>query len=85
MKVAFTKEALKQYDSWISDGNEKVLERIDRLLENIAQTPFTGSGKPEPLKYEFAGTWSRRINKKDRLRYRVTDDRIIVLSCRDHY
>lgn len=85
MKVIFTKEALAQYDSWISDDNKKVLDRIERLLESIVETPFAGKGKPEPLKYEFTGTWSRRINKKDRLRYRVTDDCIVVLSCRDHY
>ena len=51
MKVVFTKEALKQYDDWISDGNEKVLDRIDRLLDSIVETPFAGTGKPEPLKY----------------------------------
>jgi toxin YoeB len=85
MRIVFSKKALEQYDSWAAEGNAKAREKIHALLENILETPYVGIGKPEPLKYELAGTWSRRINRKDRLRYRVRDDAVEVISCRDHY
>ncbi|MDR1422138.1 MAG: Txe/YoeB family addiction module toxin [Coriobacteriales bacterium] len=85
MRIVFTNEAFTQYNQWIREKDRTALDKIDALLESIAESPFTGIGKPEPLKHEFSGTWSRRINKKDRLRYMVTDNQIIILSCRDHY
>jgi toxin YoeB len=85
MKIVFSKKALEQYDSWAAEGNSKTLEKIHALLESILETPYAGIGKPEPLKYELAGSWLRRINRKDRLRYRLTDDAVEVISCRDHY
>jgi toxin YoeB len=67
-----------------------MLERINRLIDEARRTPFTGLGKPEPLKGEFAGFWSRRINGEHRLIYRVAgqagaDQRIEIASCRYHY
>ena len=72
------------------DSDAAMLERINRLVEEARRTPFTGLGKPEPLKGEFAGFWSRRINGEHRLIYRVAgqagaDQRIEIASCRYHY
>jgi toxin YoeB len=59
--------------------------RVLRLIDESLRTPFTGSGKPEPLKHSLAGSWSRRIDREHRLVYRVEGDRLIVLACRFHY
>jgi toxin YoeB len=72
------------------DSDPAMLERINRLIEEARRTPFTGLGKPEPLKGEFAGFWSRRINGEHRLIYRVAghagaDQQIEIASCRYHY
>jgi toxin YoeB len=85
VKVVFTEEAHRQLKSWKKDHDVKALQRIRQLLEAIEASPYKGLGKPEPLKYDLAGIWSRRINKKDRLRYLIEDDKIIVVGCRDHY
>lgn len=66
-------------------GNQSVLKKIRSLLENIQQTPFEGIGKPEALKYEQSGNWSRRINQEHRLIYEIKSDVIIVHSLRGHY
>lgn len=71
-------------DEW-KTSNPKMLVKIISLITEIASSPFTGTGKPEPLKHELGGKWSRRINDKDRLVYEVTDDRILILSCKYHY
>jgi toxin YoeB len=72
------------------DSDPTMLERLNRLIEEARRTPFTGLGKPEPLKKDFAGFWSRRINSEHRLVYRVAgapgaDQRIEIASCRYHY
>jgi toxin YoeB len=85
MKIVFSATALRQYDSWIKEENNKILDRIDALIANIQESPFSGMGKPEPLKYEFSGSWSRRITQKHRLRYRIKDETIEIISCRDRY
>lgn len=85
LKLEFTEEALEEYDSWLREGNVKILDKIDALLESVQQTPFSGIGKPEALKYQLTGKWSRRITQKDRLVYEVVDDRVVVHQCRGHY
>lgn len=65
--------------------NKADFKRIALIVKNIQQTPFEGIGKPEPLKHDLAGCWSRRINDKDRLVYQVTDEEILIVSCRYHY
>lgn len=70
---------------WRKSGNEKVLKKIRELLENIEQTPFEGLGKPEALKHELAGKWSRRITDEHRLVYKVEKETIIVYQVRFHY
>ena len=69
---------------WI-ESDSKIAIRILTLVENVMGSPFSGLGKPEPLRYELAGAWSRRITKEHRLVYRVYSDRIAFLAARYHY
>lgn len=82
--ISFTPTALEQFSLWIQD-DKKLALRIIRLLQEIERTPFDGTGKPEPLKGDFKGYWSRRINEEHRLVYKVLPNHIIVHSCRFHY
>lgn len=87
MEIIFSDQALEDIDYWKKSGNKLVMNKITSLLEDILEHPFTGIGKPEPLKYDLAGYWSRRINQEHRLVYSVHDDmiEIYVLSMRYHY
>jgi toxin YoeB len=69
---------------WVNHDRKKAL-RIIRILDETRENPFEGIGKPEPLKFELTGCWSRRIDAEHRIVYRVTDDRIRVIACRNHY
>jgi toxin YoeB len=71
--------------TWWVQQNRKTALRIMRLIENIQKTPFEGLGKPEPLKHELKGLWSRRIDREHRLVYEVLDDKVRILACRFHY
>ena len=82
--IIFIPECLNQYLEW-EKVDKKIFQRINLLLDDIRKHPYSGIGKPEPLKYELKGFWSRRIDKKHRLVYKVTDDAIIVYSCKYHY
>jgi len=64
---------------------EKVLKRINRLIKEIKRNPFEGIGDPEPLKHNWSGYWSRRIDREHRLVYKVNDANLIVVQCRYHY
>ena len=66
-------------------GNKALLKKMLVLLEEISEHPFTGTGKPEALKHDLAGKWSRRINQEHRLIYEVKDNEIIVVSLKGHY
>jgi len=70
---------------WWVQNDRKLAIRILKLVLEIQRDPFTGTGKPEPLKGDFAGAWSRRIDQEHRLVYTVTQERIRVLACRYHY
>ncbi len=83
-KISFTAEAWTDYSYWINN-DQKQLKRINKLIEEISRTPYSGSGKPEPLKFQLAGFWSRRINLKDRLVYQVDEEKILIISCKGHY
>lgn len=84
MKVLFEQLAHEQFLEWErTDG--KILQKIAELIDEIKRDPFKGIGKPEPLKYQLKGCWSRRITKEHRLVYKVTSDSIIVVSCKYHY
>jgi toxin YoeB len=82
--ISFTADAWNDYLYW-AEHDQKVLKKINRLLEEIKRTPFKGSGKPEALKFNLKGYWSRRIAIKDRLIYRIESERILIISCRGHY
>ena len=85
-KIAFTPQAMDDFNYWKS-ADAKTTEKIKLLLRELQEHPFTGTGKPEPLKYQFSGAWSRRINHKDRLVYQVDGDvvTVFVLAMRFHY
>ena len=85
MEIEFLDNALEDLEYWKKSGNRAIQQRIERLLENICQTPYSGIGKPEPLKHELSGYWSRRITEEHRLVYSVNENRIIVISLRFHY
>ncbi len=82
-RVVFTPRAWDDYLYWQRDA--KSLERVNRLIVECSRDPFRGLGKPEPLKGQLAGFWSRRINDADRLVYRATSTDLEVLACRFHY
>ncbi|MCU0340357.1 MAG: Txe/YoeB family addiction module toxin [Spirosomaceae bacterium] len=82
--VRFREKAFDEVREWLFE-DPKTLQRIFRVLEECRRTPFVGIGKPEALKGEYKGCWSRRINDEDRLIYKVTDEDIIVLSLKGHY
>ena len=92
LKVVFAASALKDYRDF-EQKDPKVFKRINRLLKNIKETPFAlkdtpsdnGLGKPEPLKHNWTGYWSRRITQEHRLVYKVTEDKILVAQCKFHY
>ena len=83
-KLAWEKTGWADY-LWWQKQDKKTLRRINKLIDSILKTPFQGIGKPEPLKENLSGYWSRRISDSDRLVYKVTDEFIIVISCRYHY
>ncbi len=65
--------------------DKQILKKINQLIKDIKKEPFEGIGKPEPLKYELSGFWSRRISDEHRLVYEVSDNYIAIVSCRFHY
>jgi toxin YoeB len=82
--LKFTDEAWADYVYWQTQDH-KTLRRLNQLIEAAARTPFEGMGKPEPLKGNLAGCWSRRIDEQNRLVYQVSTDDLVVISCRYHY
>jgi toxin YoeB len=80
-----TDKALEDISFHKKAGNKPIIKKLFKLFEELTEHPFSGTGKPEPLKYELAGTWSRRINKEPRLIYEVKDDIVFILSVKGHY
>jgi toxin YoeB len=83
-KVAFEPDAFEQLGQWAIE-DKKVFKKILELIKDIQREPFSGIGKPEPLKYELQGYWSRRITEEHRLVYKIEEDLLIILSCKYHY
>jgi toxin YoeB len=84
MKILFSKNSWEDYTSWLIE-DKKMLKKINELIKDIQHTPFEGKGKPEPLKYDLSGFWSRRIDREHRLVYQVKDHTIIIYACKYHY
>lgn len=84
MNIQFTQEAWKDFE-WFLDKDKALVKRIRLLLKDILRNPEDGIGKPERLKFQLSGCWSRRISKEHRLVYKIEDKTILVISCRFHY
>ena len=84
MKLVFQEEGWEDYLYWQTQ-DRKTLRKINTLIKECLRTPFTGTGKPEPLRGELSGWWSRRIDEANRLVYRPTDDGLLIAQCRYHY
>lgn len=82
--IEFVPKAFEEYQKWI-ETDRKIALRIGDLIRDMLRNPFTGIGKPEPLKHQFAGSWSRRIDDEHRLIYQVTETSIVIFSCQFHY
>ena len=89
MEVIYSEKALKDRDFWKKSGNKAVMNKITSIIEDIKSHPFEGIGKPEALKYNLSGIWSRRIDKEHRLIYRIKDENTLqilnILSLKGHY
>lgn len=84
MNVCFTENAWEDYLYW-QKMDRKIVKRIHALIKDIKRNPFEGIGKPEPLRYDLAAKWSRRITDEHRLVYQVDGNNVIVYTCRYHY
>ncbi len=84
MKIVFTELSWEDYLYWQKIDKHKI-KRINELIKDISRNPFEGIGKPEALKYNYAGFWSRRIDEEHRLIYRIVVDEIQIAKCRYHY
>ena len=82
--IRFVPDAWEAYPYW-QDQDKKTLKRLNLLITAAARDPFTGIGKPEPLRGELSGYWSRRIDEANRLVYRATDTELVIIACRFHY
>jgi len=89
MEIIFSPKAVEDLSYWKKSGNKIIQKKIQQLILAIQENPFEGIGKPEPLKYDLSGAWSRRINQEHRIIYEIRDDNTIVvleiLSLRGHY
>jgi toxin YoeB len=84
MKYIFVDESWEDYLYW-QKTDKKILKKINSLSKDISRNPFSGIGKPEPLKYKYQGYWSRRIDGEHRLIYQVREKQILIAKCRHHY
>ena len=89
MEIIYSEKAQKDIEFWKKSGNKAIMNKISALIADIQVNPYEGIGKPEPLKYNLYGYWSRRINKEHRITYQVTDKNTIeilnILSLKGHY
>lgn len=84
MEVVYASRAKEDNNYW-KKANPKIHDRIEKLIADIKRHPYSGLGKPEPLKFEKSGYWSRRINMEHRLVYKVAEGKIYIAQCRYHY
>lgn len=84
MVITFTDNAWEDYLHW-QKVNKKIVKRINELIQATKRDPFEEIGKPEPLKFDLSGYWSRRIDQEHRLVYKISEDKLIILACRYRY
>jgi toxin YoeB len=84
MRLIWSNQAWEDYLYW-QQTDKQIVKKINKLIKDIKRDPFNGIGKPEPLKYQFSGFWSRRIDNEHRLIYEVYENSIAIASCRFHY
>jgi toxin YoeB len=84
MNILFTEESWNDYLFW-QETDIRILKKINELIKVIKRTPFQGIGKPEPLKHQLKGFWSRRIDLSNRFVYEIKEKELIIISCRYHY
>ena len=84
MNIVFEQNAFEDFTNWATD-DKKLYKRLVSLIKEAARNPYTGLGKPEALKHELRGYWSRRINEEHRLIYKVESDKLIIVACKYHY
>ena len=84
MKLGFTPSAWEDY-LWFQEHDRKLVKRINLLIKDVLRTPFEGIGKPEPLRADLSGYWSRRIDHEHRLVYSATTTEVTIIACRYHY
>ena len=84
MKIVFSEQTWEDYQFWVVN-DRKTLKRINQLIRDTARDPFSGVGKPEPLRHLLKGYWSRRINEEHRMVYCVKDDQLMLAQLRYHY
>jgi toxin YoeB len=84
MRIIFSKNAWEDYTSWQTE-DKKTLKKINSLIKDIERTPYDGIGKPEPLKFDLAGFWSRRIDQANRLVYMIEENDLQIFACKYHY
>ena len=89
MEIIFSNKAKNDLEYWTKTGNKSILKKISELLRAIQKNPFEGIGKPEQLKYNLSGVWSRRINQEHRIIYEIIDEKTIeilnIISLKGHY
>jgi toxin YoeB len=84
MRIVFSKNAWEDYTSWQTE-DKKTLKKINSLIKDIERNPYEGIGKPEALKFDLAGLWSRRIDQTNRLVYRIEENDLQIFACKYHY
>lgn len=84
MRLVWTPSAWNDY-AWWQEHDRKIVKRINLLIKDVMREPFDGIGKPEPLKANLSGYWSRRITDEHRLVYSATENEVVVVACRYHY
>lgn len=84
MRIVFSEKAWTEYVYWQTQ-DKKILKKPNTLIEETTRTPFEGTGKPEPLRHQLAGWWSRRLTDEHRLVYRIKDKTLEIAQCRYHY
>ena len=85
IKIIYLPRAQADLLYWKKSGNKGIQQRISKIIQSILETPYEGIGKPEALKYDYAGWWSRRINEEHRLVYQVEEGKITIAQMRFHY